>query len=90
MTVSSASVLAAVCAFPPATSPGGSKLRCQHILDAIDGTTTPSARDCLDRLTHFMCFLLSGQADTWLAPSLTGAPLTALYKKQGGIRPIAG
>ncbi len=36
-----------------------------------------------------MCFLLSGQADTWLAPWLTVAPLTALYKKQGGIRPIA-
>ena len=65
------------------------KLCCQHILDAIDGTTTPSARDCLDRLTHFICFLLFGQADTWLAPWLTGAPPTALYKKQGTIRPIA-
>ena len=89
LTVSSASVLAALRAFPPATSLGGSKLRCQHLLDAIDGTTTPSARDCLDRLTHFACFLLSGRADTRLAPWLTGAPLTALYKKQGGIRPIA-
>ena len=64
LTVSSASVLAALRAFPSATSPGGSKLRCQHLLDAIDGTTTPSAGDCLDRLTHFMCFVHSGQADT--------------------------
>ena len=80
--------MAALRAFPPATSPGGSKLRCHHILDAIDGTTTPSARDCLHRLTHFMCSL-SGQTDTWLAPWLIGAPLTALNKKQGGVRPIA-
>ena len=42
-----------------------------------------------DRLTHFMCFLLSGQAGTWLALWLTEALLTALYKKQGDIRPIA-
>ena len=40
-------------------------------------------------MTDLVCFLLSGQAHPSIAPWLTSAPLTALYKKQGGIRPIA-
>ena len=75
--------------FPKASSPGGSKLRCQHLLDVIEGSTSPSAQECLVNLTKLVRFLLSGQAHLSIAPWLCGAPLTALYKKQGGIRPIA-
>ena len=89
LTVTVSSVLSALHAFPRASSPGSSKLRCQHLLDAIEGSTAPSAGDCLQNLTQYVCFLLSGQADVRIAPWLTGAPLTALYKRQGGIRPIA-
>ena len=78
-TVSPASVLAALCAFTPATSPGGSKLPCQHLLESIDGTTTHSARDCLDPLTHFVCLLLSAMlmtsnyvCGTWTMEHLLG------------------
>ena len=77
-------------AFPQFSSPEGSKFRAQYLLDAIIGTTTPYSLDCLNELTHFVCFLLSGRADRRIAPWFCGAPLTALYKKQGGIRPIAG
>ena len=36
VTVSSASVLEVLQNFPRGTSPGGSKLHCQHMLDAVD------------------------------------------------------
>ena len=88
LTVSPDSVFAALRGFPKASSPGASQLQCQHLLDAIDANTSPSAKDCLDRLTRLLCFLLSGRADVRIAPWLCGAPLTALFKKQGGIRPI--
>ena len=89
LTVSSESVLTALCSFPRATSPGASQLQSQHLLDAIEGTTAPVAKVCLDNLSHLMCHLLSGKADVRIAPWFCGAPLTALLKKQGGIRPIA-
>ena len=89
LTVDSSSVLNALRAFPRGTSPGASQMHAQHLLDAIDGISTPSAHDCLDSLTVLLCFLLSGQADVRIVPWLTGAPLTALRKKDGGIRPIA-
>ena len=47
LTVTVSSVLSALHAFPRASSPGSSKLRCQHLLDAIEGSTAPSAGDCL-------------------------------------------
>ncbi|XP_062510283.1 uncharacterized protein LOC134186046 [Corticium candelabrum] len=89
LVVTSSSVLEALRGFPKASSPGGAKLRCQHLLDVIEGSTTSSAQDCLANLTDLVCFLLSGQAHPSIAPWLTSAPLTVLYKKQGGIRPIA-
>ena len=58
------------------------------VLDAINGSTAPAARECLLSLTRFMNHLLSGKAPSCLAPWLCGAPLTALLKKGGDIRPI--
>ena len=55
----------------------------------ISGHTTSSAEDCLLALTRLMNFLLSGKVSPLLAPWLCGAPLTALFKKNGGVRPIA-
>jgi len=81
MTVDESMVLKCLKAFPKGTSPGASKLRAQHLLDAITGTTTPAARDCLASLTCLMNYLLSGKAPSCLAPWLCGAPLTALLKR---------
>ena len=76
-------------AFPKGASPGASKLRAQHLLDVIAGSTAPAAHDCLLSLTCLMNHLLSGKAPSCLSPWLCGAPLTALPKKGGGVCPIA-
>ena len=89
LVIDESAVLMYLKGFPRGTSPGASGLRAQHILDAVSGHTTSSAEDCLHALTRFMNFLLSGKASPLLAPWLCGAPLTALLKKTGGVRPIA-
>ena len=68
---------------------GGSKLRIQHLLDAISGTTVPAAVECQAELTRFVNTLLSGRADKRLSPWLVGAPLTGLKKPAGGLRLVA-
>jgi len=45
--------------------------------------------DYLLYLTRLMNHLLSGKALPCLAPWVCGAPLTALVKRSGGVRPIA-
>ena len=47
------------------------------------------AQDCLHALTVMISLLLSGKAHSWLSPWLAGAPLTALRKKDSGVRLIA-
>ena len=89
LTIDESMVLICLRAFPKGTSPGASKLRAQHLLHAIAGSTAPAAKECLLSLTRFMNHLLSGKAPSCLAPWLCGAPLTALLKKGGGIWPIA-
>lgn len=83
LTVTDIQVKAAITSFPKGSSPGGSQLRAQHIYDAICGTTTPAAQECLIALTKLINFLLSGRADPRISPWLCGAPLTALRKPDG-------
>ena len=87
LVVDESAVLSCLKAFPKGTSPGWSRLRAQHLLDAIVGTTAPSSHDCLAALTKFMNLLLLGKAPSCLAPWLCA--LTALFKKSGGVRRIA-
>ena len=89
LVVDAEAVLAALRGFPCGSSPGGSKLRIQHLLDAVAGTTVPAAQSCLQELTRWVNTLLAGQVHECLAPWIVGAPLTALLKPGGGIRPIA-
>ena len=70
------------------SSPGGSCLRAQHVLDATAGSTTPAASECLSELTHWMNMLLAGIVDPQVAPWLVEAPLLALQEKDGTFRPI--
>ena len=56
LVVDESAVLSCLKAFPKGTSPGWSRLRAQHLLDAIVGTTAPSSHDCLAALTKFMIF----------------------------------
>ncbi|XP_062519145.1 uncharacterized protein LOC134194239 [Corticium candelabrum] len=89
LVVDSQEVISALEAFPNGSSPGYSHLRAQHLIDAIRGCNVPEAQSCLENLTRLMCLLLSGRLDRNISPFLSGAPLTALQKKAGGIRPIA-
>ena len=89
LTTDNQDVVQALRGFPCGSSPGGSGLRAQHLLDAICGHSAPAAQDCLHALTVLINLLLSGKAHSWLSPWLAGAPLTALRKKDSGVRPIA-
>ena len=89
ITITDHLVLKALKAFPKGSSPGGFQLRAQHLLDAVSGFTAPVSHDCLHQLTCLVNFLLSGKAPHVVAPWLCGAPITALHKKKGGVRPIA-
>jgi len=89
LTFDESAVLMCLKGFPRCTSPGASCSLAQHILYVVSGHTTSSAEDCLHALTRLMSFLLSGKASLLLTPCLCGAPLTALLKKNGGVRPIA-
>ena len=90
LAVSTEVVLSALKRFPRGSSPGASRLRIQHLLGAICGTTAPASSECLVQLTKWLNQLLSGTAHSLLAPWLCGAPLTALKKPNSdGYRPIA-
>ena len=65
LTVNAELVKAALQFFPKASS---SKLRIQHLIGAICGTTSPAAQDCLLELTHWINLLLSGSTHHLLAP----------------------
>jgi len=89
LTVNKSMVLSFLQAFPKGISPGASKLLAQHLLDAIAGSTAPTACDYLLSLTRLMNHLLSGNAPPCLAPWVCGDPFTTLLKKGGSVRPIA-
>ena len=69
------------------SSKGGLQLRAQHLLDAVSGSAAPVAQDYLHQLTCLVNFLLLGGTLHFVPPWLCGAPITALYKKNGGIHP---
>ena len=82
-------VLSALKSFPRGSSPGGSRLRVQHLLSATSGSSVPVSSACLAELTLWINTLLAGRVDVCVAPWLAGAPLIALPKKNGSFRPIA-
>ena len=88
LTVDSVAILS-LKAFPRSTSPGGSKLRAQHLIDATVCNVSPDAQNCLDQLTILVNKLLAGNLDETIALWLVGALLIALRKKCGGVRTIA-
>ena len=82
-------VLSALKSFPRGSSPGGSRLRVQHLLSATSGSSAPVSSACLADLTLWINTLLAGRVDVCVAPWLASAPLIALPKKNGSFRPIA-
>ena len=74
LTVQPSLVLLDLCFFQRGTSPGSSALRPQHLLDAVCGSTAPTAVECLNSLTHCINGLLAGTLDSRLVLWFYGAP----------------
>ena len=89
LSVDEDAVLAALQSFPRGSSPGGSRLRAEHLLAAVSGSPSFSPSSCLSALTSWLNFILSGRSDSRIAPWLVSAPLIAIPKKTGSFRPIA-
>jgi len=75
--------------FPCGSAGGGSGLRANHLYEAISISPFDENNSCLQALTIFINFLLSGRAPSRLSPYIAGAILVALGKKDNGVRPIA-
>jgi len=80
-------ITAAINSFPRGTAPGPSGLRASHLQDSTRrpgrGATLVAA---LARLTHMW---VNGSIPPDLAPTLCGANLTPLRKKDNAVRPVA-
>jgi hypothetical protein len=71
------------------SAPGASGLRHSHIDGMITAPSPQAAATALEALVSLVNKLASGRAPSSFATWLCGAPLTALAKAYGGVRPIA-
>lgn len=85
--VATTDVAAAIRSFPKGSAGGLDGLKPQHLKDLL---CEPSSADLLlSALTEFVNLLLAGTCPDDISPLMFGGNLTALSKKDGGIRPIA-
>ena len=82
-------VLQAINSFPNGSAGGLDGLRPQHLKDLVSGSTGEIAIRLTERLASLIDLMLSGNVPLEICPLLYGACVTALKKKDGGIRPIA-
>ncbi len=75
--------------FQKGTAPGGSGLRAQHLVDAINCGIPFNGEQMLKVLTRLVNHLLSGNTPNIISNFIAGSPLIALKKKNGDIRQIA-
>ena len=85
--VSSTDVRKAIKSFPCGSAGGPDGLKPQHLKDLTTNITSSDV--FLALITDFINFLLSGRCPNNVRPLLFGGSLTALIKKDGGIRHIA-
>jgi hypothetical protein len=64
-------------------------MRPQYLKDIISLSAGEPGQQALRALTKLCNFLLSGQLPSEICRLLYGPSLSALHKKDGGIRPIA-
>jgi len=87
ITVDEGEVIQAIRSFKRGSAGGPDGLRPQHLKDMI------SVLDCcqvlVPALTAFVHLVLEGKTPPSIRPFFFGANLTALQKKDGGVRPIA-
>ena len=89
ITVSEEEIVRAIKSFPNDSAGGPDGLRPQHLKDMTGPTTNGGAQALISALSRFVTVVLQGKTPTSIRPFFFGASLTALTKKEGGIRPIA-
>ena len=75
--------------FPTGSAAGASGTRPQFLKDILSCPNKAAGDDALTSLTNLANHLVAGLAPRELAPFVAGAPLMALVKAGGGLRPIA-
>ena len=86
ISVSPEEVSKAIRSFPNGSAGGPDGLRPQHLKDMTDSTLSDVL---LSSLASFLTLILKGEVPPSIRPFFFGASLTALRKKDGGVRPIA-
>lgn len=75
--------------FPYGSAPGASGFRPQYLFDMLQSSNGLVADQFAHALTKFLNFMVTGKAPAAIAAVFSGAPLIALTKKDGSLRPIA-
>ncbi|KAJ0183176.1 hypothetical protein K1T71_001152 [Dendrolimus kikuchii] len=83
------SVFTSVMSFRSGSAGGLDGLTPQHLKDLLGGSTGTAGETLLKDITDLINLMLSGAVNNDVVPTLYGANLCALNKKDGGIRPIA-
>ncbi len=82
-------VVRSVQSFPAGSSGGPDGLCPQHLKDMLSASAENGGREFLRSLASFVNFVAKGNTPSWIRHCFFGASLSALKKKNGGIRPIA-
>jgi hypothetical protein len=75
--------------FPHGSAPGASGFRPQYLADLLQGPSGLVTDQFAQALTKFVNCMVAGKAPAAIAAVFSGAPLIALTKKDGSLRPIA-
>ena len=89
MTINEVDVMQAIRSFPKGSAGGPDGLRPQHLQDMVGTSAGAEGILLLQSLTAFTNLVLTGDIPAEIRPFFCGASLTALNKKDGGVRPIA-
>lgn len=81
--------MAAIVSFKNGSAGGLDGITPQHLKDLIIGVPGGRNDDLLSSITRLVNLMLAGKVNEEVVPTLYGANLCALRKKDGGIRPIA-
>ena len=87
--IAESQVLKAINSFPPGSCGGITRLRPLHLKEVLRPDVGHQRELLLFQLTALVNRIISNQLPDFIMPVLLGANLTALNKKNGGIRPIA-
>jgi len=79
----------AVASFPPGSAGGLDGLRPGHLRALLGRESGEAGARLLSRLTEFTNMVLRGEVPDFIVTTFFGASISALIKKDGGIRPIA-